>query len=182
MKIYHNPATGDTMKIIQSSKEVSNGKFIIEVTLQAFADWAKVYHFHPTQTETFKTINGELSLKVDGKEHVLKAEDAKVIVPPKMGHCFWNNTGQPVTFQAEIYPAGTIEDALIATYNLGKSGKMDNRNVPKGLSDKILLYDMVDSVPVGFLPVLLKLIIKILMIIPILKGRKKGLPEYVNLK
>ncbi|HSI78170.1 MAG TPA: cupin domain-containing protein [Lunatimonas sp.] len=181
METYRNPATGDLMKVIQSSKGSKDGIFIIEVTLQPFADWAKVYHYHPTQTETFKTIKGELSMKVDGIHFDLKPENDKVIVPPKMGHCFWNKTAAPVTFQAEIFPAGSIEDALIATYNLGLKGKMDKKNVPISFADKVLLFDMVDSVPVGFPAWLLNILIKTLLIVPILQGRKRGLPEYVNL-
>jgi oxalate decarboxylase/phosphoglucose isomerase-like protein (cupin superfamily) len=181
MKTYHNPATGDVMKVLQSSKGRKDGKFIIEVTLQPFADWAKVYHYHPNTTETFKVLQGELSMKLNGTQFSLKPENDKIIVPPRMGHCFWNNTDQAVTFQAEIYPAGTIEDALIATYNLGLKGKMDAKNVPKSLADKVLLFDMVDSVPVGFPEWLLKLTIKTFLTIPLLQGRKRGLPEYVNL-
>ncbi|WP_194778421.1 cupin domain-containing protein [Pararhodonellum marinum] len=181
MEIYHNPATGDVMKIIQSSKDRKDGKLIIEVTIKAFADWAKVYHYHPTQTETFKVIQGHLSMRVDGRQLTLNPGDRKLIVPPKMGHCFWNETDKPVTFEAEIYPAGSIENALIATYNLGLMGKMNEKNVPKSLADKLLLFEMVDSVPVGIPEWLLKTLIKTLMIVPMLQGRKRGLPEYINL-
>ena len=60
-----NPATGESMTFITTSRQ-TDGEFVL-IELSADPDaFVAAAHVHPAQTETFEVLEGELTVKVDG--------------------------------------------------------------------------------------------------------------------
>ena len=141
-----NHATGDEIEFIKTADETDGAMSNFVMTLAAGSSWAKrPRHFHPFQTETFRVISGELNLTAGKKHYVLKPGDDKIVVDKFVLHSFWNESAEPVLFEAEIYPPKNIEKGLRLTYALSKEGKINKRNIPYNPFYTLILMDYFDS-------------------------------------
>ncbi|HYF27798.1 MAG TPA: cupin domain-containing protein [Baekduia sp.] len=66
-------------------------------------------HRHPAQDERFEIAAGELHVRVDGEERVLRAGDV-LEVPRGTVHAFWNAGDEEVRARWETAPAGRTLD------------------------------------------------------------------------
>jgi len=141
-----NLATGDTIEFLQTDEGTNGQMSNFIMTLAPKSSWAKSpRHFHPFQTETFKVISGELHLTAGKNRYKLKVGEEKVVVDKFVLHSFWNETDQPVVFEAEIFPPKNIEKGLRLTYKLSQEGKINKRNIPNNPFYTLILMDYFDS-------------------------------------
>lgn len=151
-EIITNFATGDRIEFLQTDEGTHGRMSNFIMTLAPHSAWARSpKHFHPYQTESFRVISGELNLTVGDQHLVLSPKSDKVVVEKFTLHSFWNATGEPVQFEAEIYPPRNIEKGLRLTYRLSQEGKINKRNIPFNPFYTLLLMSYFDSY-FSFLP------------------------------
>jgi quercetin dioxygenase-like cupin family protein len=68
-------------------------------------------HRHPTQTESFRVVDGPFELMVGGKWRTLQTGET-ASVPPEVVHTFRNRTGRTVVVHSTHDPAGRFEEFI----------------------------------------------------------------------
>ncbi len=108
----HNPVTGERITFHQTSAETNGEAVVIECTVQPHG-FVAAAHVHPSQTERFNVIEGELGLKA-GKEKCRLNRGEVAVVEPGTPHKFWNAGEDEVRFVCEVRPALQFESLLDA--------------------------------------------------------------------
>lgn len=108
---------------IRTSAADSNGEL-----LELDAEWTPVdahkppVHFHPFQDERFEIREGELSVKLGGEVHVLRAGD-HLDVPRGAAHSMWNSGATVTRASWQVRPALRTEDFFVAVHRMRAAGK-----------------------------------------------------------
>jgi cupin domain len=124
---------GDTFRLHDG--EAITIRALTPTLLELEAEWAPLAHKppghrHPGQDERFEVSAGELTMRMHGREHVLRAGDA-IDVPRGAVHAMWNSGSEPARASWQVRPAlRTAEffeyvDALRADGRTGKGGVID---------------------------------------------------------
>jgi mannose-6-phosphate isomerase-like protein (cupin superfamily) len=90
------------------------------------AEWAPLdikpfEHMHPNQDERFRVHEGELTIALGGREHVLGPGDS-LEVPRGTPHAMWNSTDVPTRATWEISPALRTESFFRSVHELRAAG------------------------------------------------------------
>ncbi len=87
-------------------------------------------HLHPSITESFEVITGELDLMVDGKWQTLSP--GKILeVTPGNRHTFRNRSKQPTVILTYIEPQGAFLAFFTDLYLIVKAGNYKNQYHPR---------------------------------------------------
>lgn len=99
-------------------------------------------HRHPTQTESFRVVDGPFEVMVDGEWSTLQNGET-ASVPPGVVHTFRNRTGSTLVVHSTHSPAGRFEEFIEHVSKLlparGVTGGRDLR-IPIYLSMVLLEY------------------------------------------
>lgn len=128
---FFSPTMKSRMTFLVCTDETKGERIVVQFENEP-DDIGPPYHLHPEQQEEYEVLEGELTLKVDGKEVVLRAGE-KLLVPPNTPHCFWNASGKPVRFTSEHRPALGWERFITTIYDLDYDGKCNEKGLPRGL-------------------------------------------------
>ena len=100
-------------------------------------------HFHPIQDERFEVLAGELHVRVDGAERVLRA-GGTVSIPRGAVHQMWNPGDAPVRAIWETTPGGRTLQWFRAIDTLHREGRVDKNGMPGPLAFGVLLTEYDD--------------------------------------
>ena len=131
----HNPATGETLYVLESNEKVFRFEFAIEPGCEIAAE-----HVHPTQEQQIHVIEGELMVRVNGADQILKPGQTAVI-PAGVPHFQANRTDRPVRAIEEHRPAGKAHDFFRVAFALAREGLTDDAGVPKPLIGAALMSE-----------------------------------------
>ena len=132
-------ATGDTLAlpdgtsflIVESAADSRGERIEFEVTMAPDA-LGPPRHFHPRQDESWRVLEGELSVFVDGAWRTLGAGES-LSIPPNSVHTLRNRSGAAVRFRDVHEPALDFQDYIEALHELAAAGKMGKRMTPSAL-------------------------------------------------
>jgi mannose-6-phosphate isomerase-like protein (cupin superfamily) len=112
-------------------------------------------HFHPKQDERFEVLAGELHVRLDGEERVLRVGDT-LDVPRGTVHSMWNPGEEPVRAIWETTPGGRTLDWFRTIDALHREGRVAKNGMPGPLAFAVLLneYDDVFRLAAGPRPVI----------------------------
>lgn len=96
-------------------------------------------HKHLTQTETFRVLEGELTLWSQGTKQVLGAGE-EASVEPRVAHRFRNESAGPVKVEVVLEPTLRSQQLFEALFALDRAGKLNRFGAP-GPFDASLLVD-----------------------------------------
>jgi mannose-6-phosphate isomerase-like protein (cupin superfamily) len=145
----------ETLKLTEneSLEIVGSGPagFEVEATYAAGGS-APPKHFHPSQDEHFRVLEGRIQTRVGEQERELGAGE-ELEIPRETAHQMWNPYGEPARVSWTTSPAGRTEDWFRAVDALVRSGGA--RGVGGALSFAALLdeYDDTFRLAVGPAPV-----------------------------
>jgi quercetin dioxygenase-like cupin family protein len=91
-------------------------------------------HRHPSQTESFKVVDGPIELMVDGKWRALQSGEA-ASVPPGVVHTFRNRSRETVIMHSTHAPAGRFEEFIEHISRL-----LPARGIKSGKDPRIPIY------------------------------------------
>jgi len=130
----HNPATGETLYVIEPNEEVF--RFVLAIDPGCGA--AELVH--PTSKRTIRVTEGELRCRVDGVERTLKAGES-IVVPAGSAHCHWNPTGREARAIGEFRPAGDAHNFFRVAFALARDGHVGRKGAPKPVIGAALLSE-----------------------------------------
>jgi hypothetical protein len=90
-------------------------------------------HFHPSLTEYWATLEGEVLVKLDGNWRELVPADGPVTVSPNVRHELKNTSGRPARTRTRVTPAGGLEEFLTESARAAREGLFNSRNLPRGI-------------------------------------------------
>ncbi|MDX2246787.1 MAG: cupin domain-containing protein [Bacteroidia bacterium] len=116
----YRPTFGIKMRIFKS--DVTHRKDLgIEYTIAAGVT-GPLEHYHPTLTETFEVLSGQLEIKVDGKWQGL-VPGKQLAVHPYQKHTFRNSSSADVVIMTWIEPHGGFAEFFTDLWYLVKTGQ-----------------------------------------------------------
>ncbi|MEO5906708.1 MAG: cupin domain-containing protein [Saprospiraceae bacterium] len=152
-----NPVINDVVTFLQTAEE-SDGK-VTEAEIRLMPGGGNPLHYHKTYAETFTAIDGDLGLKLGGKEiRILKPGETYTVEPISL-HCFFNPTEKEINFNVKLTPGHIgFENALRILYGLAADGLTNKKSIPKSLKHSAIIVCMSDTNVPGLLTFLFPLL------------------------
>lgn len=145
-----NPVSGEKVTFIQTSSETNGLKSVIEIEIQPNGDGPPP-HFHKAYTESFKVLDGELSLKT-GKEKKKLNKGGEFIVEKMQVHTFRNESTNPTRLEVTLTPGHEgFEKAIAILFGLSEDGLTSKKGIPKKLINLTIINQLSDSHFTGLL-------------------------------
>ena len=126
-----NPVNRQMIEFVTTAED-SQGRMLEMISTWQPHSPKPIEHYHPRQEEIFTVLEGELTVKVSGRQYTLtKGESIKMSASTV--HAMWNDSAAPVVANWKVFPAGRTEHFLETGMELAAEGKLN----PKGFSGKI---------------------------------------------
>jgi quercetin dioxygenase-like cupin family protein len=136
----YTPVQKDAAIFLETTEETGGRRTLLEIELAPGG--GNVPHRHLSYGERFVSLDGELTVRVDGLLHVLQPGD-EATAEAGVLHCFANETDEPVRFQVAIAPGHRgFEQALQIGYGLAEDGLTNDKGIPKNLVHTAVLMEM----------------------------------------
>jgi quercetin dioxygenase-like cupin family protein len=135
-----NPVTGEVLEVLESTPAV----FKCQYSLRPHGEIAGS-HFHPGKEQRVTVLSGEMHLRINGVEQVVRAGET-AFVPAGASHFQWNPTDAELTAIEEIRPAGRIHEFFSVLFGLARDGKTDSQGRPSLLLAAALFSEFRDSI------------------------------------
>src|SRR4051794_15295109 len=101
---------GSVYEVTEAASEGADGSVGMNFILPPGAV-APPPHRHPTQTESFRVLDGPFELMVAGEWRTLQSGEV-ASVPPGVVHTFRNRSGSTLVVNSTHDPAGRFEDFI----------------------------------------------------------------------
>lgn len=123
-----NPKSGQDITFIQTRKDTHGELLEMESTYQAHSK-EPMAHYHPFQSEDFIVLQGELTVKIDGEQKILKQGDS-VYIPATVAHAMWNDSRTKTIVNWKVRPALDTEYLLETGCGLAADHKTKENGMP----------------------------------------------------
>ncbi|MEJ0106777.1 MAG: cupin domain-containing protein [Bacteroidota bacterium] len=123
-----NPLTGQDILFLQTAKD-TNGEYLEMETTYHSNSTEPPLHYHPSQSEDFNVLSGELTVKINGEKRILKQGDT-LHINPNESHAMWNTSGNKAVVHWKVQPAMNTENLFETINGLIKDGKTNSKGMP----------------------------------------------------
>jgi len=131
-----NPVNRQMIEFVTTAKD-SNGEMLEMISTWQPHSPKPVEHYHPHQEEIFTVLEGELTVKVSGRQYILtKGESIKMNASTV--HAMWNDSASPAVANWKVFPAGKTEHFLETGMEMAAEGRL-NSNRFSGIVRGLLL-------------------------------------------
>jgi len=130
-EIWENPVTRERATILERPWDNPEGRVVAELTALA---GARVLgeHLHPALVERFTVLEGELTMKQDGRVSVLQAGETAV-VEAGVWHDWWNASDRDARVRVEVTPGERFVHMIETMFGLARLGHCDRNGLPHPL-------------------------------------------------
>jgi quercetin dioxygenase-like cupin family protein len=130
-EIFENPATGERATVLELPYANPEGRATAEMTALVGARVVGE-HRHPAIVERFTAIEGELTVKRDGRTTVLH-EGETAIIEPGVWHDWWNASAHDALVRVEVTPGERFAHMIETLFGLAKLGYTNAKGMPNAL-------------------------------------------------
>ncbi len=124
----HNPVTGEFARILELPDQ--NPERRARAELLAVAGSRVVgEHLHPGLTERFEVLEGELTVRLDGKTGPLHEGEAAEVHPGQW-HDWWNATDRDARVLVEVTPGDRFGHMIETMFGLAQLGHVNEKGMP----------------------------------------------------
>lgn len=173
-EVFENPVTGERVVVLTDPDEQPEGVLVAHLYVRPGGRVA-LAHTHPTITERFHVIAGEVGFLLGEEERVLgPGEEAEVL--PGTLHDWWQLGEAEAQVVVEVDPGKRFTEMVGTMFGLARDGKADKKGAPRPLQLAVSASEYADVIVVASPPPWAqKLIFAVLA--PL--GRARGLqPKY----
>lgn len=172
-----NPAIGHQVTFLQTAEQTDGELLQIEyIVEQPESEPAIPLHLHLKCEERFETVEGMLSVYLDGSEQVLEVGQS-VTIPPGTPHTFRNAGQAELRFITDVRPPGDLQTYWETVFGLAADGKVDDKGMPN-LLQLAVVAPLADSYDPRMPTAVTKGLVAILGAIGRLLGYKARYPKY----
>lgn len=127
-EVWENPVTRERATILELPYQNPEGRASAEL---AALVGARVVgeHRHPALVERFTVLEGELTVKRDGRTGVLGAGETAV-VEPGVWHDWWNGSDRDARVRVEVTPGERFGHMLETLFGLARLGHTNAKGMP----------------------------------------------------
>jgi quercetin dioxygenase-like cupin family protein len=127
-ELWENPVTRERVTILERPWDNPAGRATAELTALVGARVAGE-HYHPAQTEQFTVLEGELTVKQDGRTSTLHQGETAVI-KPGLWHDWWNAADRDARVRVEVTPGERFLHMIETFFGLARLGYTDGNGMP----------------------------------------------------
>jgi quercetin dioxygenase-like cupin family protein len=142
-EVWENPVTRERATILELPNENADRRSVAELTALA---GAKVIgeHRHPGVVERFTVLEGELTLKVDGRISVL-GQGQSATIAQNVWHDWWNASDRDARVRVEITPGERFGHMVETLFGLARLGHTDSHGLPNALQLALFAREFSDT-------------------------------------
>ena len=141
-EIWENPVTGECAKLLEAPWENREGRAVAELTALVGARVVGE-HMHPSITERFTPLEGELTVKLNGQTSIVRQGETAV-VNSGVWHDWWNATNQNIRVRVEITPGERFVQLIETLFGLARLGYTDSKGMPHPLQLALVAREFSD--------------------------------------
>ena len=130
-EVWENPVTRERATIVERPWDNPARRASAELTALVGARVVGE-HFHPALVEQFTAVEGELTMKRDGKISVLRQGETAVI-EPGVWHDWWNTGSRDARVRVEVTPGDRFVHMIETFFGLARFGHTDSKGMPHPL-------------------------------------------------
>lgn len=153
-EVFENPVTGESGYIRKGTEE-TNGQLLIADLLVRPGGAVLGEHYHPTITERFTVIRGQIGYKLGKKKGIIQAGET-LDLPPDIPHDWWNAGTEEARVIVQVKPAARFVQMINTTFGLAKEGKTNSKGMPNLLQLAVISKEFKDVMRVTKPPVWLQ--------------------------
>jgi quercetin dioxygenase-like cupin family protein len=143
-EVWENPVTRERATILERPWDNSAGRATAELTALVGARVVGE-HRHPALVERFTVLEGELTVKRDGRISILHQGETAVI-EPGVWHDWWNAGECDARARVEITPGERFVHMIETFFGLARLGHTDARGMPSPLQLALTAREFSDVV------------------------------------
>lgn len=139
-----NPVTGEFARFLEMPWENPEGRTKGEL-LAVVGARVVGEHLHPGLVERFTVLEGELTVRLDGKTRLLH-EGETAEVRPGQWHDWWNAADRDARVLVEVTPGARFTHMLETLFGLAQQGHVNGKGMPDLLQMAMLGREFSDTV------------------------------------
>jgi quercetin dioxygenase-like cupin family protein len=143
-EVFENPVTRERATILELPFTNPEGRASAELTALVGARVAGE-HRHPAIVERFTTLEGELTVKRDGHESVLR-EGETAVVEPGVWHDWWNASDRDARVRVEVTPGERFAHMIETLFGLASLGHTNATGMPDPLQLALFAREFSDVI------------------------------------
>jgi quercetin dioxygenase-like cupin family protein len=126
--VLENPVTGERAIVTVLSWHEPDGRAAAELTARVGARVVGE-HRHPSAVERFTVLEGELTVKLDGRTRILRQGEAAEVQPGRW-HDWWNASDRDARVLVEVTPGERFTHMVETLFGLARTGHTDSQGRP----------------------------------------------------
>jgi quercetin dioxygenase-like cupin family protein len=123
-----NPVTGERSVVLVGTGDGRGDRLAAHLRVSPGGAVAGA-HYHPSLTERFRVLSGQLEVSLDGERRTLEA-GADVTIAPGTVHDWWNASDEPTEVLVDVSPGRRFELMVTTLWGLGRAGKTNSKGMP----------------------------------------------------
>jgi quercetin dioxygenase-like cupin family protein len=143
-ELWENPVTGERATILERPWDNPERRATAELTALVGARVVGE-HRHPALVERFTVIEGELTVKRDGRTDVLRAGQAAVI-DAGVWHDWWNAADHDARVRVEVTPGERFVHMIETLFGLARLGHTGANGMPHPLQLALTAPEFADVI------------------------------------
>ena len=100
---------------------------------------------HPSLTESFSVLEGELTVSRDGRKSTLRAGESGQIEPGQW-HDWWNGSADDALVRVEVAPGARFVHMLETMFGLAREGHVNKKGMPHPLQLALTTQEFSDVI------------------------------------
>ena len=143
-EVWENPVTREYAKILDLPWQNQEGRAVAELSALVGARVVGE-HMHPSITERFTPLEGELTVKLNGQTSIVRQGETAV-VNSGVWHDWWNATNQNIRVRVEITPGERFVQLIETLFGLARLGYTDSKGMPHPLQLALIAREFADII------------------------------------
>lgn len=143
-EVWENPVTRERATILERPWDNPAGRATAELTALAGARVVGE-HRHPALVERFTVLDGELTVKRDGRTSVLHQAETAAI-EPGVWHDWWNAGDRDAHVRVEVTPGERFVHMIETFFGLARLGHTDGKGMPDLLQLVLTAHEFSDVI------------------------------------
>jgi quercetin dioxygenase-like cupin family protein len=174
-----NPVTGERSVVLVGTGDGRGDRLAAHLRISPGGAVAGA-HYHPSLTERFRVLSGQLEVSLDGERRTLEA-GADVTIAPGTVHDWWNASDEPTEVLVDVSPGRRFELMVTTLWGLGRAGKTNSKGMPGRLQLAVIGHEFSDVIRFTKPPALVqKAVFGPLAALGRARGYRPMYPEYLE--
>jgi quercetin dioxygenase-like cupin family protein len=143
-EVWENPVTRERATILELPSMNPEGRVAAELTALVGARVVGE-HRHPALVERFTVLEGELTMKLDGRTSILR-EGESAVIEAGAWHDWWNASDRDARVRVEITPGERFAHMIETLFGLARLGHTNAKGMPHPLQLALFAREFSDVI------------------------------------